>query len=138
MLPARHSTTVLVVEDDPVLRTFYRSALTIAGFTVVAAADGVEALYHIEGYQPAAIVLDLGLPRMSGHDVGRELASHPGLRDIPVIVVTGEDGDIDPGKFACILRKPVSANALIVAVENCLRAVMKVADPESPRDSGRH
>ena len=71
------ATVVLVVEDDPALRTFYKGALTLAGYVVVTASDGVEALQRIEGHTPAGIVLDLGLPLLSGHDVRQELAAHP-------------------------------------------------------------
>jgi CheY-like chemotaxis protein len=120
VLPARPA-TVLVVEDDRTLRTFYQSALMIAGFHVLTAEDGVEALRKVEGYGPAALVLDLGLPRMSGRDVQRELLAHDHLRNIPIVVVTGSDSaDIDDHQFTCVLRKPVSAEALIMAVTRCL------------------
>lgn len=110
---------VLVVEDDPPLRTFYQSALTLAGYAVVTAADGIDALARIEGHQPAAVVLDLGLPRLSGGDIGRELAASG--QSIPLIVVTGSEPDgLNPADYACILRKPVSAEALIQAVETCI------------------
>ena len=112
--------TVLVVEDDPTLRTFYRSALAIGGFDVITADYGVEALYLIEGSTPRLVVLDLGLPRLSGRDVRRELASQIATRDLPIVVVTGETDDIDPIEFPCVLRKPVTAEALIEAVTNCL------------------
>ena len=113
--------TVLVVEDDRALRTFYRSALMIAGYSVVTAEDGIEALQTFEGYQPAAVVLDLGLPRMSGHDVTAELLANEKLRHIPIVIVTGGDvSEVDQKKFACVLRKPVTAESLIAAIQNCL------------------
>lgn len=121
MPPARRA-TILVVEDDPVLRTYYRSALMLSGFRVEVAGDGIEALMKVEGYRPAAVVLDLGLPRMSGRDVARELFSGAAFADIPVVIVTGSDTlDIDEPKLACVLRKPVTPEALITAVEACLR-----------------
>jgi DNA-binding response OmpR family regulator len=119
--PARHA-TVLVVEDDRALRTFYRSALMLAGYNVVTAEDGIQALSMVDGYQPAAVVLDLGLPRMSGRDVGAELAMEGGRYQIPIVVVTGGDtSDIDESQYACVLRKPVTPEALIKAVASCLR-----------------
>ena len=94
----------------------------IAGYHVVTAEDGIEALRHVEGDRPAAVVLDLGLPRLSGRDVSRELLSHPHFREIPVVVVTGSDvSNIDTTFYACVLRKPVSLDALIKAVEGCLQ-----------------
>lgn len=117
-----HSTVhpqVLVVEDDPTLCTFYRSALQIAGYAVTTADDGISALRQIDGSTPEALVLDLGLPRLSGRDVGREVAAH--LPQLPIVVVTGSSEEIDAADFACVLRKPISAIALIDAVEKCLR-----------------
>lgn len=114
--------TILVVEDDRALRTFYQSALMIAGYHVVTAEDGVEALQRVEAYRPAAVVLDLGLPRLSGRDVSQELLAHPHFREIPVVVVTGTDvSTLDVSSYACVLRKPVNLEALIKAVESCLR-----------------
>lgn len=114
--------TVLVVEDDAQLREFYRSALRAAGYLVIAVEDGADALRQIEQVTPAAILLDLALPRVGGRDVYHELKSHSDTQDIPVIVVTGTDtSDLDPKAFACILRKPIGVNELVSAVEKCMR-----------------
>jgi DNA-binding response OmpR family regulator len=119
--PQPRRTKVLVVEDDRALRTYYQSALMLAGFAVLTAVDGVEALRLIEGSQPSAVVLDLGLPRLSGRDVSRELITHPDIYDIPIVVVTGGDiSDLDLREFSCVLQKPVSPDALIEAVTKCL------------------
>jgi DNA-binding response OmpR family regulator len=113
---------VLVVEDDPSLRSLYRALLQLEGFTVVAVEDGIDALRHIELNPPAAVVLDHGLPRLGGRDVQREITSRMELRDIPIIIVTGEPtDDLDPNDYVCILRKPLEPQALISAVRNCLR-----------------
>jgi chemosensory pili system protein ChpA (sensor histidine kinase/response regulator) len=113
-------TTILVVEDDPALLSFYRSGLMMGGFTVVTASDGLEALQRIESHIPDLVVLDLGLPRLSGRDVRREIAAHAHTQRIPIVVVTGEV-DTDPTEFNCVLRKPVYADALIAAIERCLK-----------------
>jgi CheY-like chemotaxis protein len=113
---------VLVVEDDPAMRELYRSALRSAGYSVVAVEDGLDALRRIERKRPDAVVLDLGLPRLHGRDVQRELRSGLETRHIPIVVVSGEDtSDLDPAEFACVLCKPIDADALITAVQNCLR-----------------
>jgi len=120
--PARRKATILIVEDDAALRAFYRSVLTLEGYAVVTAEDGLDALQRMEEQAVGAIVLDLGLPRLRGEDVGREIAAHPGLRDIPIVVVTGSDtNNLNLDDFACVLTKPVTAEALIRAVRNCLR-----------------
>jgi CheY-like chemotaxis protein len=116
---------VLVVEDDRALREM-SAALTVAGHTVAAVEDGIDALRYIEKAAPNLIVLDLALPRLGGHDVQRELASRAETRDIPIVVVTGTDTrNLKPTDFDCILAKPVSAEALVVAVDRCLRSIRR-------------
>jgi DNA-binding response OmpR family regulator len=116
------SSSVLIVEDDSALRTLYKAMLQMEGFIVVAVEDGVDALRQIEVDAPDALVLDLGLPRLAGRDVLREIAARADIRAVPVVIVTGgEASDIDPRLFSCILRKPLDPEALISAVRNCLR-----------------
>ena len=113
--------TVLVVEDDPELRALYRTALSLAGYAVTAVEDGVEALRHIDADPPDIVVLDMGLPRLGGGDVQREIASHAETRDIPILVVTGDARGLNSHDFSCIIQKPVDLDALARAVERCLR-----------------
>ena len=98
----------------------YRVALNAAGYAVVAVADGVDALRMMEQSQPAAVVLDLGLPLLHGADVAAEMATQPALMTVPVIIVTGDPGTIDPTRFACVLHTPIDGMQLIDAVANCL------------------
>jgi DNA-binding response OmpR family regulator len=122
-VPSAHrKSTILIVEDDPSLRAFYRTILTLEGYAVVVAEDGIDALQRFEEQQIGAVVLDLGLPRLRGEDVGREIASHRAIRAVPIIVVTGSDtAHLNPDYFTCVLQKPITAEALIKAVKNCLR-----------------
>jgi DNA-binding response OmpR family regulator len=144
VVPPSLHTTVLVVEDDPGLRSFYRSVLTLQGYTVISAGDGIDALRRVEEYQPSAIVLDLGLPMLSGRDVGRELAAHVDVAQIPIVVVTGDARGLNPADFACVLRKPVTADALIAAVDDCLKRARRLkpqhqnpmAEPQRERRTG--
>jgi CheY-like chemotaxis protein len=112
---------ILVVEDDAALRTLYRTTLRSAGYAVFAVDDGIDALEYVEQTLPAAVVLDLGLPRLNGRDVQREMASQPHTNRIPIVVVTGQTEDINKGDFACVLHKPVEPEALLSAVQNCLQ-----------------
>jgi len=102
----------------------YKTALQIDGFTVVGVGDGLDALRHIDDARPDVLVLDLGLPRLGGRDVHREIASRADTRQIPIVVVTGSEApDLDPSDFACILRKPFDPEALVDAVRRCLQKV---------------
>ena len=119
---------MLIVEDDAALRGLYRLSLKAAGYDVVAVEDGLDALRQVEQTVPNAVVLDLELPRLSGRDVQRELASRAETAAVPVVVVTGTDTrDLDEADFACILRKPIHPEVLVYAIENCLRGGSRLA-----------
>jgi DNA-binding response OmpR family regulator len=128
VVPPTETTIVLVVEDDTELRAFYRSTLRAAGYAVVAVEDGFDALRFAEQTVPSAVVLDLGLLRVAGADVQRELAAHARTADVPIIVVTGQSGTINEQDYACVLRKPIHAHELVAAVERCLARSRRVAN----------
>lgn len=112
--------TILVVEDDEDLRRLFRTALALAGYDVIEAGDGLEALQRIDGALPDLVVLDLVLPGMSGIVVQQELAAQALTRQIPVVVITGSAIDPSELQVACLLRKPISPDTLVEAVGNCL------------------
>ena len=121
-MAARTPPTVLVVEDDQPLREFYRVTLRYAGYAVVAVEDGLDALGWLEQHTPDIIVLDLTLVRVSGRDLQRELRAHAETRDIPIVVVTGDDtSDLNRSELACVLHKPVTGAALVEVVGRCLK-----------------
>jgi DNA-binding response OmpR family regulator len=129
VLPGPRRITILVVEDDIRLRTFYRTVLVAAGYRVVSADDGIQALRYVEFECPDAVVLDIGLPRLGGRDVQREIASHAETCNIPIIVVSGTDtSDLNRDEFACLLRKPISADTLLAAVSESLHR--RIPGPE--------
>jgi DNA-binding response OmpR family regulator len=92
--------SVLIVEDDPLFQGVYRTRLEQQGFKVRVAGDGEEALREIEQSPPDLILLDLVLPRLSGHDVLTRLRQDPRHTNLPVIILTsrGEAADIERGK----------------------------------------
>jgi DNA-binding response OmpR family regulator len=110
---------ILIVEDDIDLRRMFRQALLFAGYDVLEAGDGLDALRVLDAELLDAVILDLGLPFVSGHVVREEIAAQAHLRNIPVIVVTGQQG-VDDLDVACVLRKPVSTDRLIDAVRACI------------------
>ena len=88
--------------------------------------DGADAL-RVASQQPlTAIVLDLGLPCLSGRDVLRELKAHESTLGIPVVVVSGHDtSDIDGREVASVLNKPVHAEAVVWQVERSVRRAQR-------------
>ena len=79
---------VMVVDDDPASRQLLSMALHKEGWRVVEAAGGEAAIDMARRLRPAAITLDIMMPRMDGWSVLTALKSDPGLSDIPVVVVT--------------------------------------------------
>lgn len=85
--------TVLVVDDEPNVRYYLVSLLEDAGFRVMSAGDGVEALEMIRERRPDFISLDLVMPRKSGHKLLYELRKDKELSRIPVMIVTAHARD---------------------------------------------
>src|SRR5450631_3499916 len=83
--------TVLVVDDDPGARLLMGSALEVAGFSVLTAADGKSALGMFHAQPVDCVVLDVVMPGMSGFDVCRALRAFPGSRHVPVLMQTSLD-----------------------------------------------
>jgi CheY-like chemotaxis protein len=113
---------VLVVDDDQDWRELVALALAWEGIPAVTAADGFEALRALRRgtERPAAIVLDLTMPRLTGWEFREAQLRDASLRDIPVVVVSGDD--LGPIRAQRYLRKPCSPDALLEAV----RAVLPV------------
>jgi two-component system phosphate regulon response regulator PhoB len=111
---------ILIVEDDEDLRSLFRISLTLAGYEVQEAGDGLEALRQIDHSPPDLVVLDLMLPFVGGAVVRQEIATHVFTRDIPVVIITGSGRDLSGLAVACVLRKPVMPEELVRTVATCL------------------
>ncbi|HWW31546.1 MAG TPA: EAL domain-containing protein [Steroidobacteraceae bacterium] len=85
------SASVLVVDDDPGARLLVGSALEVAGFRVITAADGKSALSEFHAHPADCVVLDVVMPGMSGFDVCRALRALPGSRHVPILMQTSLD-----------------------------------------------
>jgi signal transduction histidine kinase/DNA-binding response OmpR family regulator/CHASE3 domain sensor protein len=88
LLPASEG-SVLVVDDDPAVRRLVVETLRAEGVEIREAADGQAALKEIEERRPDVLVLDLALPELDGFGVLERLQADPGLRTLPVLVLTG-------------------------------------------------
>src|ERR687896_1351321 len=80
---------VLVVEDDTEIASALRRSLRLEGYDVRVAGDGVGALDEAIVFEPDAVVLDLGLPRLDGVEVCRRLRAEG---DVPILMLTARDG----------------------------------------------
>jgi len=119
--------TVLLVEDEEPLRRVLRDLLEREGFTVVEAADGVQALDEVDRSAPDVLVLDLNLPRLDGYGVLSHLRARPSTAKLPVIVLTAkgdEDNEVRVFETGAndFLTKPFRPRALSAR----LRALFKM------------
>ena len=80
--------TILVVDDDESIRTLVRIVLTTAGFEVVEAADGSEALQVLARHPVDAVLLDCMMPGAPWQEVLRDIRTRPDIAVIPVILLT--------------------------------------------------
>ena len=87
---------VLTVDDEKLIVLAIRHNLKLAGYEVLEAYDGREALKTIEAERPDLIILDVMMPELNGWDVLSCIRDDPELQDIPVIMLTalGQDGDV--------------------------------------------
>ena len=117
--PAR----LLVADDDPDVRDIVTEALERRGFTVTAAADGQQALDILDEQAFDAAVLDLQMPRCTGHEVIRTLRAAGRNQRLPIVVLTGNEGDAELVSGAgadVLLTKPTDLRRLVAEIESLL------------------
>jgi DNA-binding response OmpR family regulator len=116
-------TRILIVEDDPAIRTALKRVLTERGEAVAVAADGMTGLSLAVKEEPDIVLLDLGLPDISGQ---RLIVMLRGVSDVPIIVITAQDDDrtivkaLDAGADDYIV-KPFGADQVAARIRAVLR-----------------
>ena len=108
--------SVLVVEDDEVIRESMRELLELEGFDVVTACNGREALEAAHAKRPCAVLLDLFMPVMDGWQFLAEIACDRELADLPVTVVSAAGDRVSGIGRRRFLRKPASLADLVAAI----------------------
>jgi DNA-binding response OmpR family regulator len=118
--------TILLVEDDPLLRHAFRLLLEDAGYGVREAGTAGEAIESAAVHVPDLVILDLGLPDRSGLDVARELSRGEATRKAAIVALTGRVGPEQ--ERACIeagctdyLAKPVEPRELLRRVPEFIK-----------------
>jgi DNA-binding response OmpR family regulator len=114
--------TILVVEDDPAMIEALRDILDLAGYGVVTARNGVEALAVLGQRLPDLIISDIQMPRMDGYQFYGQVRAHPDWVRVPFIFLTakGQKADVRRGKMLGAddyLTKPFDEADLLVAVQ---------------------
>src|SRR5262245_2527482 len=126
---------ILVVDDEPKVRTLLRRCLEGEGFAVSEAKDGAEMRARLEREAVSLITLDLNLGKENGLDLARELRKE---RDVPIIMLTGKGDAIDRVIGLEVgaddyLAKPFELRELVARVRAVLRRA-QVAEPAAPSE----
>jgi signal transduction histidine kinase/ActR/RegA family two-component response regulator len=86
---------ILVVDDEPTIAEYLAKSFRARGFQVEVAADGHSALNTVSQFRPDVVVLDIGIPEISGYEVARRISQQPWSRHAVLIALTGWDRDED-------------------------------------------
>ena len=125
---------ILVIEDEPDIRKTLEYNLAREGFIVSTAGSLKKAKNILENPNFSLILLDLMLPDGSGLDLCRELKSNPALKDIPIVILTAKDDEVDKVVGFELgaddyVTKPFSVRELILRVKAVLKRNQKTATP---------
>ena len=134
--------TVLLVEDERKLRELIRSYLEWAGLTVLSTGSGAEAIALAVSAAPDLVVLDLGLPDVSGETVAREVRATGPTGAVPILMLTAKAAEED--RIAGLelgaddyVTKPFSPRELVLRVQAILRRGSPAARPGAASYGGR-
>ncbi len=119
---------ILAVDDEKHIVRLIQVNLERAGYQVVTAFDGVEALKKVQEENPDLVVLDVMMPQMDGFETLKNLKANPQTRDIPVIMLTAkaQDADVFRGWQSgvdCYLTKPFNPLELLTFVKRIFESM---------------
>jgi DNA-binding response OmpR family regulator len=129
-------TTVLIAEDDLDIRELIVLSLRFAGYDVISAADGQQAVDLTIEEKPDLIILDVRMPRLTGFQVLEQIKSRPEFVDTPVVILSakGQESEIQAGLelgATQYILKPFSPDELIQRIRQ-IEAGIPEATVESP------
>ena len=118
-------TTILLVDDEPKIVRFVKTSLNLAGYELLVAETGDQALSSLEEHEPDLVVLDLGLPDIDGFEVLRQVREYS---TIPIVVLTARDDERDKVRGLELgaddyLTKPFAARELEARIAAVLRRI---------------
>ncbi|MFH1100534.1 MAG: response regulator [Methanobacteriota archaeon] len=93
---------VMIVDDEPDVRTSVGQILKINGYTIIEGENGADCLEKLQSHTPDLLILDIMMPGMSGWDVAAKMKENKKWRDIPIVFLTakGDDMSIGMGSIA--------------------------------------
>jgi len=116
---------ILVVDDDKSVTTLLESMLSGHGYTVLTAHDGLDGMVQVRKIVPDLIILDIMMPEINGYDVCSNLKFDERFKQIPIIVLTSREQELDPriGKLMGIdyMQKPIDSKALLEKIQKAFK-----------------
>lgn len=118
--------SILAVDDSPSMRKMVSFTLSGAGYKVVEAVDGMDALEKAESQQIDLVLADQNMPRLDGIGLTKRLRDHPRFKNTPILILTTESSDQmkQAGRAAGAtgwLVKPFDPNRLIEVIQKVIR-----------------
>jgi twitching motility two-component system response regulator PilG len=118
----RNGFRIMVIDDSRTIRRSAESLLTGAGFDVITATDGFEALSLIADHKPNLIFLDIMMPRLDGYQTCALIKHHREFRETPVVMLSSKDGLFDRARGRVVgadayVTKPFSRDELLNMIE---------------------
>lgn len=116
---------ILIVDDCDTTRKLLSYIVRERGYKIMSASNGIEALEVLASNPVDLVLTDLNMPQMDGFELSRNIRSADAYRELPIIMVTTEAGDMDRkmGKDAGVstfLTKPISPQRLLYEIEKLL------------------
>ena len=111
---------ILIIEDDPVVVKYLQAVFSDNGYATCTATSSTEGLEVVKKEKPDLITLDLQMPGEWGPRFYRKLRKDKALRNIPVIVISGIDGDHAIKDAVAFVKKPFDPEKLIGIVKNTI------------------
>lgn len=138
--PERQRRRILVVEDDPMIRELIVTRLELGGYQTFVAADGFQGLASLAEVRPAAMILDINMPRLDGFGMLRKMRESGALARTPTMVLTARNQPDDVRTAISLgardfLSKPFGDDQLLARVARLLRQASPPAPPPQPPTS---
>jgi len=119
------SHTILIADDEPNIVISLEYLLEQAGYRVLIARDGQEALDNLQREQPDLVLLDVMMPRLSGYDVCQKIRENPAWRHIRIVMLTAKGREVEVHKGLALgadtyITKPFSTQELLAQIRKQL------------------
>jgi two-component system cell cycle response regulator DivK len=135
------SKCILVVEDQEDNRRILRDLLGNAGYELVEAESGEEALTAVEAQRPDLILMDIQLPVMNGYEAARRIKSNPDMKAVPIIAMTayalaGDESKALAAGCNAYVTKPYSPRAYSAATASTRARTARISFPRCSTSTG--